>query len=373
MRAFSTFALAAAPLAALAGPVRFTRRDNANNILVLQFASVLEQLESEFYTQGIAKFSDSDFQDAGFSSVQVVTEQLTTIQGDEEAHLSFLTKGLVALGSSAPSNCQFNFDSVLTDVSTMAATARVVENVGVAAYLGAAHLITDPQILTAAASILTIEARHQTILNTMSGVGTPIPQAFDIALNPNEVLAIAGGFISGCDLGVPANLPLTITTQGTPSIGTQLSFSWTGMPSDISGFNCQMLVGGQVNTISLPLSQCIVPEGINGAVALFITNDTQPLANNVVLRADANNIVAGPTMAFIDSNPSPLSQIVRTGVSSGASSTSTTVTESQASSIAASSDTSVSAGPNLSQGTVEGGSIEVNGWTNLNSDGSISS
>lgn len=83
----------------------------------------------------------------------------------------------------------------------MAATARVVENLGVAAYLGAAHLIDDPVILTAAGSILTVEARHQTILNVLNN-GVSIPQAFDIALLPNEVLAIASSFISGCDLGV---------------------------------------------------------------------------------------------------------------------------------------------------------------------------
>lgn len=83
----------------------------------------------------------------------------------------------------------------------MAATARVVENVGVAAYLGAAHLIDDPVLLTDAGSILTIEARHQTILNVLSN-GVSIPQAFDIALLPNEVLAIAGQFISNCEVGV---------------------------------------------------------------------------------------------------------------------------------------------------------------------------
>lgn len=83
----------------------------------------------------------------------------------------------------------------------MAATARVVENLGVAAYLGAAHLIDDPVILTAAGSILTVEARHQTILNVLNN-GVSIPQAFDIALLPNEVLAVASAFISGCDLGV---------------------------------------------------------------------------------------------------------------------------------------------------------------------------
>ena len=86
----------------------------------------------------------------------------------------------------------------------MAATARVVEMVGVGAYLGAASLVSDPQLLTAAASILTVEARHQTMLNVLSGSGAAIPQAFDIPLSPSQVLAIAGGFIQpGCDLGVP--------------------------------------------------------------------------------------------------------------------------------------------------------------------------
>lgn len=83
----------------------------------------------------------------------------------------------------------------------MAATARVVENLGVAAYLGAAHLVDDPVLLTAAGSILTVEARHQTILNVLSN-GASIPQAFDLAFLPNEVLAIAGAFISNCDLGI---------------------------------------------------------------------------------------------------------------------------------------------------------------------------
>ncbi len=83
----------------------------------------------------------------------------------------------------------------------MAATARVVENLGVAAYLGAAHLVSDPVLLTAAASILTVEARHQTVLNILNG-GSAIPSAFDIPFNPSEVLAVASPFISGCDVGV---------------------------------------------------------------------------------------------------------------------------------------------------------------------------
>ena len=106
----------------------------------------------------------------------------------------------------------------------MAAVARVVENVGVTAYLGAANLLSDPVLLTAAGSILTVEARHQTILNVLNA-GTAIPQAFDFAFTPSEVLALAGSFISGCDLGVPANPPLTVTNNGTVTVGTSLTFS----------------------------------------------------------------------------------------------------------------------------------------------------
>jgi len=83
----------------------------------------------------------------------------------------------------------------------MVTVAQVVENVGVGAYLGAAHLVADPRVLTAAASIVTVESRHQTLLNLFQGF-SPIPQPFDLPLLPNEVLSIAGPFIKGCDLGI---------------------------------------------------------------------------------------------------------------------------------------------------------------------------
>ena len=69
-----------------------------------------------------------------------------------------------------------------------------------------------------------------------------------------------------------------------------------------------MLVGGMPTSISLPLDQCIVPQGVEGPVGLFITSDNQPLNNNVRDRA-TQAVLAGPAMAFIDTQKQLLSQL----------------------------------------------------------------
>ena len=77
----------------------------------------------------------------------------------------------------------------------------MVEQLGVGAYLGGTGIISDRTVLQVAGTIVTVEARHQTILNVLNGA-TSVPSAFDIPLSLPQVFAIAGGFISGCDIGI---------------------------------------------------------------------------------------------------------------------------------------------------------------------------
>ncbi|KAF7331654.1 hypothetical protein MKEN_00045100 [Mycena kentingensis (nom. inval.)] len=333
-------ALASAPLLVSSAPVR-SRAASANDALVFQFANVLEQLETKFYAEGIAKFTESDFTSAGFSSALIATETLTVIQADEAAHTDFIQQALKDNGAE-PLVCDFDFSSVLTDVATMAAVARKVEMVGVSAYLGGATLIDDTIFLDAAASILSIEARHQTVLNLMSGTGSAIPQAFDIPLRPEEILAIAGGFIKApCDLGITPAKTLTVTTAN-PQVGSRLEFSGEGV--ETSGQFCNMITGGMPFSINLPIEDCVVPPGVNGPVAIWITSDNNPLANNVVDR-DSVKQVAGPDIIFIDSVPETLGQLVRgSGTSSGAtSSVTTTISPEDAAKVIAGASTGESA------------------------------
>lgn len=315
---FSTFRFAAvllAPLVVSAVPLK--RTTDPGTMQVLNFAFVLENLETEFYKQGMSKFKSSDFSNAGFTSGDAAVGEITAIQIDESTHVTTIESVIVAFGSKPPSGCTFDFSSVLTDVSTMVTVARVVEHVGVAAYLGAAHLIQDPRVLTAAATIVTVESRHSTVLNIFESA-TAISQPFDLAFLPNEVLAIAGSFIKGCDLGIPANPALKVTNTGSVTCGTSLTFSSPALNSSTNGFHCQMLAAGMPFSLSLPISQCVVPQGLNGAVAIWITSDDQPLNGGVVDR-QSNAIVAGPLLTFIDIEIDEVSVLIRKKGGSGSS------------------------------------------------------
>ena len=87
----------------------------------------------------------------------------------------------------------------------MVTVAQVVEHVSITTYLDAVHLVQDPCIQTAAATIVTVESRHSAVLNIFESA-MAISQLFDLTFLPNEVLAIAGSFISGCDLGSAGTL-----------------------------------------------------------------------------------------------------------------------------------------------------------------------
>jgi hypothetical protein len=348
-------------LVVVEGAPALTRRA-ASDILVFKFADVLEQLESEFYSQALAKFKDADFQAAGFTASEVAIQQFTSIQSDEATHSTVLQAALKSFGETPITSCSFNFDSALTDVATMAAVARVVEFVGVGAYLGGATLLTDPVLLTSAGSILTVEARHQTILNVLSGAGTAIPAAFDLAMTPSEVLALAAPFFKGpCDLGIPANPVLSLTNTGAVGVGTLLTFSSAALNGTTDGLFCQMLLPGQPTSISLPLSNCVVPQ-INGPVAVFITSDSQPLTNNVRDRA-TTQLVAGPILAFIDTQPQALGSLARgLGSASGGAATTTatrTISPSEASSIVAGASSTGAPAPDATSATASGAATSV--------------
>lgn len=175
-------------------------------------ALTAEHLESTFYKQGFAKFPASDFQALGLSDAQI--KSLMGVGQTEATHVSTLLSAISGAGAKPVEPCQYNFDAAFASAKTMVATARVLEAVGVSAYLGAAPLVNSSDVLTAAATIVTVEARHQAFIRVASGA-EPVPAAFDTPLGPRAVFTLAAQFIKSCPEGSNLNI------QAFPSISLQ--------------------------------------------------------------------------------------------------------------------------------------------------------
>jgi hypothetical protein len=118
------------------------------------------------------------------------------ISDHEAAHVKFLR---AALGSHKVKSPTFDFKDTVTNQDKFIATAFVLENTGVSAYLGQAGRIKNPAYLGAAATFLTVEARHAGAIAQLSGGKVSPSGSFDKGKSMAQVLkAVKGtGFITG--------------------------------------------------------------------------------------------------------------------------------------------------------------------------------
>ncbi|KAI9809344.1 MAG: hypothetical protein M1825_002636 [Sarcosagium campestre] len=189
----STFLSIICASAGLTNASPITRRAAVTDADILNYALTLEHLESTFYKQGLQNFTQEDFISAGFD--ETFFKNIQTVAGDEAAHVDFLTKALTAAGGKPVEPCTYAFP--VTDVKSFVTVSSVLEGVGASAYLGAAASIAAKDTLTAAGSILTVEARHSSLLR-LALKQDPVPQAFDVPLSLNEVFTLASAFIVSC-------------------------------------------------------------------------------------------------------------------------------------------------------------------------------
>ena len=161
---------------------------------ILNFALLLEYLESEFYIRAVNGGAlNGDARLLNFATV---------VRDHEVAHVNFLQN---ALGNAANPKPTFDFKDTTTNVDKFRATAIVLEDTGVAAYNGQGPRLTKGT-LAAAAQIVSVEARHAAWIRHIVSAPAypnkpasyPAPAALDPALSKAQVEAAVGatGFIT---------------------------------------------------------------------------------------------------------------------------------------------------------------------------------
>ncbi len=159
-----------------APPAKFGKGD----IGILNFALTLEYLEAAFYNENTKNKVAKGAQETAF---------LKRTTADENAHVAFLKK---ALGSKAVAAPKVDFGNA-TSKAKWIKVSYELENEGVHAYSGQLLNLSNPAYVAAAASIVTIEARHASVAGLLLGA-TPkniSPDgAFDTPSTAAEVLKV---------------------------------------------------------------------------------------------------------------------------------------------------------------------------------------
>jgi hypothetical protein len=150
---------------------------------ILNFALTLEYLESDFY--------NVKGRQVGLSGT---AKSYAKMFGEEEQdHVEALTTVIKQLGASPVAKPTFVFPA--SSQGSFLTLASVLENTGVGAYNGAAPSLKSKQVLSAAGSIVQIEARHAAAIDLLIGKSPTPSGGFDVPLTKAEVLAKAGPLI----------------------------------------------------------------------------------------------------------------------------------------------------------------------------------
>lgn len=163
---------------------------------VLNYAYALEQLEADFYSKVVNSFY------SGISSAE--REVLTDLYHHEVIHRDFFK---AAIGGAAPNSIlptlEFQYPNVdFNNRNSVLATAKALEDTGVAAYNGAGKYITNGDYLVLAGKIVSVEARHAAAIRDLinpksadfSGDDVINAMGLDLAKEPKDIVAAAGGF-----------------------------------------------------------------------------------------------------------------------------------------------------------------------------------
>lgn len=266
---------------------------------ILQFALTLEWLETTFYQQGLQQVPQQQFLDLGLTQQQVA--DLAQQGKEEETHVQLLQGALAQKGVQPVQPCQYNFGQSFSSASAMLQTAVTLEQVGVSAYLGAAPLIQDKSILGTAASIYSIEARHQTFTRVATKAAAS-PNSFDTPLTPKQVFSLAAPFIASCPQG--SNLALTAfpnITMTNPEVTAQIAVASPQMlqlqSAGATGAAACAFSSGDLPTGTMftqfANGACPTPQGLTGVVYVNLVN-AMPMDSKIT-----DDIIAAGPMVLV--------------------------------------------------------------------------
>jgi hypothetical protein len=284
-----------------------------NAVNSFQLANFLENLESNFFQNGLANLTK--WGTAGYTNGVSNLDVVAAVAAQEEVHVANLVKVITGNGGQAITPCSYQFP--VSDANSFYALANIITSVGIGALidLEATLAPTDPGVVPAVGSIVPVESRHDAFFR-LTANEHPNPTAFETRISGAWAYNLALDFVvSGSCTNLPSfiqSLPvfadIAVLAAGPPSFAAangepgSLAFTILDMSQMYTHWNTSgPLYMGWVDAANSPIYTDVrligkgefmadIPSGLFGMAFAALTN--QNTATNVADLTKAT--LAGP-------------------------------------------------------------------------------
>ncbi|KAF9479898.1 hypothetical protein BDN70DRAFT_662439 [Pholiota conissans] len=240
---------------------------NRRDIQFLNLALLLEELLVAFFERGLSRYTQEAFVNAGYPVW--VRGRYVQILEHERIHRDFIRSAIVSAGGEYVRPCQYNFYD--NDIHAFVDLSEALETIAASAYTGALQYFNNRAYVTTGASILAVEARHASWINSAVRKQNPWNTAFETPLTPSQVATLLSNFFdyASCPAGNNNLLPpehrphprLLLSPRLVPGEKAEISFPSTNLERG-QRFYVSFLSG--IETIFVPLEMRSEKEGVHG-------------------------------------------------------------------------------------------------------------
>ncbi|KAJ3049404.1 hypothetical protein HK097_009591 [Rhizophlyctis rosea] len=310
--------------------VRRRQQDRLEDRDFLNYILSLDQLQAAFYSEGLDKYEDAAFRDAGYPNR--IKSELQTIYTQDSSHADFLTDAINSneeeyYGSQnrdAVKPCSYDFK--FNDVGDFIAQASILEQTVLSAHLGIQQRLSNRTLKSTLSSFTSVQSRHSSLINILNNerntrsnrtaTGDPLPNKIETPLGIRPVISALDKYLKSCPddaIYEPLNaLEVEEPENGGFEYGDFVNvsgFKFNKSDREDEKYQCTFVYG--LSQLSSPVTyrqtnedeedeeweaRCTIPEVKGyGLLALFVTDED----GFVQLEGGNDNVVAGPAWISI--------------------------------------------------------------------------
>jgi hypothetical protein len=222
---------------------------NTADVTTLNNLLGLQNLQSAYFTQGLAKFQSADFAGINLScSTNTPTyDLLKAINTQTGQQITSLQSAITTLGGTPVTPCTYKF--TFTTPQNFLSQALTFANISSSSFATNSAGINNATVRNNVASIASVQARQSAFLDVLNAAN-PFPSAFEPTITQSDVSTRIQPFITSCAgttpgpggssvtaVAGPKTTTVTISRQLTLDAsgsagptGTTLKYNWTLAP-----------------------------------------------------------------------------------------------------------------------------------------------